>query len=39
MENHSHNLKTRTLCFDSYKNRELNIKLWWIGAQEKKVVW
>ena len=26
----------RNLCFSSYKNCKLKIKLWWVGAREKK---
>ena len=29
-------LERRTLCFSSYKNRKLKVKLWWVGAREKK---
>ena len=29
-------LKRRTLCFNSYKNRKLKVKLWWVGARERK---
>ena len=25
-----------TLCFSSYKNRKLKVKLWWVGARERK---
>ena len=25
-----------TLCFSSYKNRELKMKLWWVEARERK---
>ena len=35
MGNHTHNFRD-TLCFSSYMNRKLKIKLWWIGAGEKK---
>ena len=24
------------LCFSSYKNRKLKVKLWWVGARERK---
>ena len=27
----------RTLCFSSYKNRKLKVKLWWVGARERKI--
>ena len=26
----------QSLCFSSYKNRKLKIKLWWVGARERK---
>ena len=26
----------QTLCFNSYKNRKLKVKLWWAGARERK---
>ena len=29
-------LKKRILCFSSYKNRKLKVKLWWVGARERK---
>ena len=29
-------LERRTLCFSSYKNRKLKVKLWWVGARERK---
>ena len=29
-------LRRRTLCFSSYKNRKLKVKLWWAGAREWK---
>ena len=32
---HTH-LKRRILCFSSYENHKLNIKLWWVGACERK---
>ena len=25
-----------TMCFSSYKNYELKLKLWWVGARERK---
>ena len=31
-------LERRTLCFSSYKNRKLKVKLWWVGARERKKV-
>ena len=29
-------LERRTLCFSSYRNRKLKVKLWWVGARERK---
>ena len=29
-------LERRTLCFSSNKNRKLKVKLWWVGARERK---
>ena len=29
-------LERRTLCFSSYKNRKLKVKLWWVGAHKRK---
>ena len=29
-------LEKRTLCFSSYKNRKLKVKLWWDRAHERK---
>ena len=29
-------LEWQTLCFSSYKNRKLKLKLWWVGAHERK---
>ena len=29
-------LESRTLCFSSYKNQKLNVKLWWVGARKRK---
>ena len=26
----------QNLCFSSYKNRKLKVKLWWLGARERK---
>ena len=26
-----------TMCFSSYKNCELKVKLWWVGARERKM--
>ena len=29
-------LERQTLCFSSYKSRKVKIKLWWVGARERK---
>ena len=29
-------LERRTLCFSSYKNLKLKVKLWWVGACERE---
>ena len=29
-------LKRQTLCFSSYKNHKLKVKLWWVGAHERR---
>ena len=29
-------LERQTLCFTSYKNHKLKVKLWWVGAPERK---
>ena len=29
-------LERQTLCFSSYKNRNLKVKVWWVGARERK---
>ena len=29
-------LERRALCFSSYKNHKLKVKLWWVGARERK---
>ena len=29
-------LERQNLCLSSYKNRKLKIKLWWVGACERK---
>ena len=26
----------QTLCFSSFKNRKIKVKLWWVGARERK---
>ena len=37
MENPPHTvLERRSLCFSSYKNRKLKVKLWWAGVRERK---
>ena len=36
MKNPTHSFKRRTLCFSSYKNRKLKVKLWWVGAHKRK---
>ena len=37
MENPTHTLRERrTLCFSSYNNCKLKVKLWWARAQERK---
>ena len=36
MENHKTVLKRWTLCFSSYRDYELKVKLWWVGASEGK---
>ena len=36
MEKSTHILGWRTLYFSSYKNRKLKVKLWWVGARERK---
>ena len=37
MENPTHSFRERgTLCFSLYKNRKLKVKLWWVGARERK---
>ena len=33
MENSTHSF---TLCFSSYKNCKLKVKLWWVGARKRK---
>ena len=34
MENPTHSF--RETCFSSYKNCKLKVKLWWVGARERK---
>ena len=29
-------LERQTLCFSSYEKRKLKVKLWWVGARERK---
>ena len=29
-------LERQSLCFSSYKNRKLKLKLWWVGARKRK---
>ena len=29
-------LERRTLCFSSYRNCKLKVKVWWVGARERK---
>ena len=37
MENPTHTfLERRNLSFNSYNNHKLKIKLWWVGACERK---
>ena len=36
MENPTHGLERQTLCFSSYKNRKLKVKLWWVGTRKRK---
>ena len=36
MENLHTVLGWRTLYFSSYKNRKIKVKLWWVGARERK---
>ena len=36
MENPTHSFRKINLYFSSYKNCELKVKLWWIGACERK---
>ena len=37
MENPTHTvLERRTMCFSSYQNCKLKVKLWWVGARERK---
>ena len=36
MEYRTHSLETQTLCFSSYKNLRLKVKLWWVAAHKRK---
>ena len=36
MENPTHSFTETNLYFSAYKNRKLNVKLWWVGARERK---
>ena len=36
MENPTHTFREMKLQLSSYKNRELKVKLWWVGAHERK---
>ena len=36
MENPTHSFRETNLCFSSYKNRKLKVKLWWVGARDRK---
>ena len=36
MENPYTVLERRTLCFSSYRNCKLKVKVWWVGARERK---
>ena len=36
MKNPTYSFKRRTLYFNSYKNRKLKVKLWWVGARKRK---
>ena len=39
MENPIHSFRetnVQTLYFSSYKDRKLKVKLWWVGARERK---
>ena len=36
MENLTRSITRQTLCFNSYKKRKVKVKLWWVGAREKK---
>ena len=37
MENPTHTFREVNLCFNSYKNPEIKIELWWVGARERKI--
>ena len=36
MENPTHSFRETNLCFSSYKNCKLKVKLWWVGVRERK---
>ena len=36
MENLTHSFRETNLCFSLHKNHELKVKLWWVGARERK---
>ena len=36
IENPTHSFKGRICCFSAYKNCKLKVKLWWVGAHERK---
>ena len=35
-ENPTRSFTRQNLCFNSYKKRKLKVKLWWVGARERK---
>ena len=37
-ENPPHTFREIPWCFNSYKNRELKVQLWWVGAREIKKI-
>ena len=36
MEKRKHSFRDKTLCFSSYNNRKLKVKLWWGRARKRK---
>ena len=36
MENPTNSFRKTNLCFSSYENPKLKVKLWWVGARERK---